>query len=86
MGTYEEFFEIITWAQLGIHNKPCGLLNVAGFYDPLIAFLDNAVAKQFVKPQHRAMILVEDDQRRMLERLRDYTSPITDQWVRSENR
>jgi uncharacterized protein (TIGR00730 family) len=59
IGTMEEFFEVLSWAQLGIHNKPCGLLNVAGYYDPLIQFLDGAVAQDFVKPKHRALLIVE---------------------------
>jgi len=58
IGTMEEFFEVLSWAQLGIHNKPCGLLNVSGYYDPLIEFLDHAVSQDFVKPKHRALLIV----------------------------
>jgi uncharacterized protein (TIGR00730 family) len=85
LGTFEEFFEIVTWAQLGIHTKPCGLLNVAGYYDRLIAFLDDAVKERFIKPQHHELILVEHDQRRLLERMRRYSAPATERWVRREN-
>ena len=85
-GTFDEFIEITTWAQLGIHHKPCGLLNVAGYFDKLIALLDHAVAEQFIKPQHRNLILVEPDPQRLLERMRAYDSPVVEKWIRSENR
>ena len=68
IGTMEEFFEVLSWAQLGIHNKPCGLLNVSGYYDPLIEFLDHAVSKDFVKPKHRALLIVEHDPMTLLDR------------------
>jgi uncharacterized protein (TIGR00730 family) len=58
LGTLEEFTEIWTWGQLGLHAKPYGLLNVAGYYDPLLAFLDHAVSARFVRPEHRAMVRV----------------------------
>jgi len=68
IGTMEEFFEVLSWAQLGIHNKPCGLLNVSGYYDPLIEFLDHAVSQDFVKPKHRALLLVESEPAILLDR------------------
>ena len=68
IGTLEEFFEVLSWAQLGIHNKPCGLLNVSGYYDPLIQFLDHAVAEDFVKPKHRALLIVESRPAILLDR------------------
>ena len=68
IGTMEEFFEVLSWAQLGIHEKPCGLLNVAGYYDPLIQFLDHAVAEDFIKPKHRALLIVESESARLLDR------------------
>jgi uncharacterized protein (TIGR00730 family) len=68
IGTMEEFFEVLSWAQLGLHEKPCGLLNIAGYYDSLIAFLDGAVAKDFLKPKHRALMLVEEDPAALLDR------------------
>ena len=67
IGTMEEFFEVLSWAQLGIHNKPCGLLNVSGYYDPLIQFLDHAVAEDFVKPKHRALLIVESQPATLLD-------------------
>jgi uncharacterized protein (TIGR00730 family) len=68
IGTMEEFLEVLSWAQLGIHNKPCGLLNVSGYYDPLIEFLDHAVSQDFVKPKHRALLIVEHDPMTLLDR------------------
>jgi uncharacterized protein (TIGR00730 family) len=68
IGTMEEFFEVLSWAQLGLHEKPCGLLNVAGYYDSLITFLDQAVAKDFIKPKHRALMIVEEDSTALLDR------------------
>ncbi len=68
IGTMEEFFEVLSWAQLGLHEKPCALLNVAGYYDPLIQFLDHAVDHDFIKPKHRALLVVENDADRLLDR------------------
>lgn len=84
-GTFDEFIEIVTWAQLGIHAKPCGLLNVAGYFDKLIALLEHAVAERFIKPEHRDLVLVESDHQRLLGRLRTYTSPVADKWIRRED-
>jgi uncharacterized protein (TIGR00730 family) len=58
VGTLDEFFEMVTWAQLGLHRKPCGLLDVEGYFAPLLAFLDHAVKERFVKETHRALLLV----------------------------
>jgi len=69
LGTLDEWFEIWTWAQLGIHHKPLGLLNIEGYFDPLLAFLDRAVAEGFVHPEHRAMAAVDDDPARLLDRM-----------------
>ncbi len=81
MMTFEEFFEILTWAQLGIHAKPCGLLNAARYYDPLISLLDHAVEQQFLRPEHRAMVLVADQGEALLEKLRGYTPPAVEKWI-----
>ncbi|MDP3940398.1 MAG: TIGR00730 family Rossman fold protein [Deltaproteobacteria bacterium] len=69
VGTWEEFFEIWSWATLGLHDKPCGILNVEGYYDRLIEFLDQAVAEEFLKEKNRAMVLVDDSPERLLDRL-----------------
>jgi len=81
MGTFDEFFEVVTWAQLGIHVKPCGFLNVEGYYDRLTAFLDHAVAEGFVKGDHREMIIVEERPEELLERFRAYRSPVVERWL-----
>ena len=80
-GTFEEFCEVVTWAQLGLHRKPCGLLNVEGFYDPLLAFFDHAVAERFVRPAHRALVLEEGDPERLLDRLADFQAPPMEKWI-----
>jgi uncharacterized protein (TIGR00730 family) len=68
IGTMEEFFEVLSWAQLGLHQKPCGLLNVSDYYDALIQFLDHAVADDFLKPKHRALMIVEQEPAKLLDR------------------
>jgi uncharacterized protein (TIGR00730 family) len=68
IGTMEEFFEVLSWAQLGIHEKPCGLLNVSGYYDHLIRFMDMAVEQDFLRPKHRALLIVETEPNRLLDR------------------
>jgi len=80
-GTLEEFFEVWTWAQLGIHSKPCGLLNVDGYFDGLLAFLDHAVREAFLRPEHRAMVFVDDDPVRLLDRLEAYRAPDVQKWI-----
>ena len=75
IGTLEGFFEILTWGQLGIHAKPCGVLNIAGYFDSLTGFLDHAVAEGFLTEGHRETIMVETDPRALLERMRAYQPP-----------
>jgi len=84
IGTLEEIFEIWTWAQLGLHQKPCGLLNVEGYYDPLRHFLDHTVAEQFVQPDIRAMLIVESEPEALLERFIAYQAPRKRQWVEKD--
>jgi uncharacterized protein (TIGR00730 family) len=81
VGTLEEIFETWTWAQLGFHAKPCGLLNVAGYYDKLAQFLDHTVEESFMRPQHRAMLVVESDPAALLDRFADYTAPSVPKWI-----
>ncbi|HUO43740.1 MAG TPA: TIGR00730 family Rossman fold protein [Burkholderiales bacterium] len=81
LGTYEETFEMLTWGQLGIHRKPCGILSVAGFYDSLMVFLDHAVAAGFLKPEHRDMLIVEHDPALLLERLAAHRLPDARRWI-----
>ena len=72
IGTMEEFFEVLSWAQLGLHDKACGLLNVSAYYDPLIQFLDHAVSQDFIKPKHRAVLIVERQPAKLLERFEEF--------------
>jgi uncharacterized protein (TIGR00730 family) len=80
-GTLEEFFEVLSWAQLSIHEKPCGLLDVDGFWDPLSTLLDQAVTEGFVHPNHRSLVLMEGNPRVLLERMESYTPPETRKWI-----
>lgn len=85
-GTFEELCEALTWLQLGIHHKPCGLLNVAGYYDPLVAMFDRAVDDQFLRPQHRALLVIDDDPRSLLDRLHDAQPPEVHKWLDRDER
>lgn len=78
LGTIEEFFEALTWAQLGIHRKPCGLLNAGHYYDAMIHFLDHAVSQQFIEPEHRDMILISEDPETLIEQFITYQPPQVD--------
>lgn len=81
IGTLEEFFEIWTWAQLGVHQKPCGLLNIAGYFDPLLVFLDRAVEEKFVRDVHRSMVIVDSDPVALLAKFESYEAPKVVKWV-----
>lgn len=80
-GTLEEIVEMLTWAQLGIHTKPCGLLNVGGYFDGLLTYFDHALAELFVKPAHREMLLVDADAGRLLAKFRAYAAPPAGKWL-----
>lgn len=86
LGTFEELFEVWTWAQLGYHRKPCALLNVSGFYDKLAGFLDEVVERGFVKPIHRSMLIVENDPGRLIDAVRAYEPPAVAKWIRAGER
>ena len=87
LGTFEEFFEVTTWTQLKIHAKPCGLLNVHGYYDHLLEFLDHAVEEAFIRKEHREMILVDTDPDGLLDQLAHFQPPVVDKvsWIRELN-
>lgn len=85
-GTFEEFCEVLTWSQLGLHQKPCGLLNVEGYYDPLLALFDQAVAVELLRAEHRAIVLEERDPERLLDLLSGYQPPQVEKWIGSEER
>ena len=80
-GTMDELFEVWTWGPLGFHRKPCGLLNVAAYYDPLAAFLDHAVTEGFVKDLHRDMLLIAKTPEELLDRFRSYVPPSVEKWI-----
>ncbi|MCK5439928.1 MAG: TIGR00730 family Rossman fold protein [Gemmatimonadetes bacterium] len=81
IGTLEELAEVWTLAQLGYHGKPCAILNVDGYYDQLVAFLDHAVDHRFLGAEHRTMVIVETEPRTLLERMERYQSPTAPKWV-----
>jgi hypothetical protein len=80
-GTLEEFCEVLTWTQLGLHRKPCGLLNVEGYYDHLITFFDHAIAEQFIRPEHRSLVLQEQEPMRLLKLLAESKPLLIDKWI-----
>ena len=86
-GTLEELFEVYTWAQLGLHSKPCGLLDVEDYYSGLAAFLDHAVRERFLREEHRAMLIVEREPRALIQRLTEFEPrAVTPKWIDREER
>ncbi|MGH3264083.1 MAG: TIGR00730 family Rossman fold protein [Trebonia sp.] len=84
-GTFDEFFEVLTWTQLGLHAKPCGILDAAGFFDPVRALIDGAVTAGFVHAAHRDMVLIDEEPARLLDRLADWRPVSVSKWLdRSE--
>jgi len=79
-GTLDEFFEVLTWAQLGFHGKPCALLNVAGYYDGMLAMLDHAVTERFLRPAHRELVIADTDPLRLLQRLSAFVPAPKGKW------
>ena len=75
VGTFEEFFEIFTWSVLGLHSKPIGILNVAGYYDPLIDLIHHAISERFFRPSHLDLLIVSDDPDEMIDRLSHFQPP-----------
>lgn len=80
-GTIEEFFEVVTWTQLGLHQKPCGLLNVNGFYDALLLFLNNAVSECFIRSEHRDLIVDDTNPTELLNKLSNFKIPSLHKWI-----
>jgi hypothetical protein len=83
-GTIEEIFEMLTWAQLGLHEKPCGLLNISAYYDHLFIFLEHAIDQHFVRQEFRPMIMMEQSAIVLLDRFRDYHAPHVKKWIGPE--
>ena len=81
LGTMEELFEAMTWSQLGIHSKPCGLVNTNGYYDLLVSFLETTVEEQFVRAIHKDMLLVDADVSVLLDRLSESRVPVDPKWI-----
>lgn len=80
-GTLEEIFEILTWAQLGFHNKPCALLNIEGYYDNLFRFLENSFEQEFVNPLYRPMLIEAQDSEELLDQFATYRAPKVRKWM-----
>jgi uncharacterized protein (TIGR00730 family) len=81
-GTFEEFFEVLAWSQLGWHQKPFGLLDVASFYREMLKFLDHATNEGFIRSQHRELVIVEADAEKILQRLRNFHPPTEVKWIK----
>ncbi|MBI5757148.1 MAG: TIGR00730 family Rossman fold protein [Planctomycetales bacterium] len=81
IGTMEEFFEVWTWSQLGYHAKPCGLINSAGYFDGLISFLDHMTADQFLRAEHRSMLMVAQTASELLDRFVTFRPPQVEKWI-----
>lgn len=80
-GTLDEFCEILTWTQLGLHQKPCGILNLGGYYDHLLGLLDHAVREGFLKPVHREILLADTDAERLLDAMLQHEASVVDKWI-----
>lgn len=84
LGTLEELFEVLTWAQLGFHSKPCSLYNVLSYYDPLVQFIEHAVEEQFVKSIHRSLLLIESDPSDLIDAMDNYIPTHIDKWIKRD--
>ena len=82
-GTLEELIEIVTWAQLRFHDKPCGVINVAGFFNHLLSYLDHAQAEGFLRPENRRMLLTDEDAAGLVGQFERYTAPQVEKWIES---
>ena len=80
-GTFDEFCEILTWAQLGLHRKPCGILNTEGYYDTLLAMFDHSVAEGFLKPAYRPIVIAATEPEDLLAKMQAYRGQVLDQWI-----
>jgi uncharacterized protein (TIGR00730 family) len=80
-GTLEELVEIVTWAQLRFHDKPCGLVNACGYFDHLLLYLDHAAAEGFLREENRRMLLVDAEAEGLLRQFERYTAPTVDKWI-----
>ncbi|PMC34025.1 TIGR00730 family Rossman fold protein [Bacillus sp. UMB0899] len=83
-GTMEEFFEVYTWAQLGEHQKPIGMINANQYYDKLLAFFDHMIREEFLKPEYHSMVIVEQDAQELINKFRTYKPPLLTKWITPE--
>lgn len=86
LGTFEELFEVLTWAQLGLHRKPIGLLNVAGYFDPLVAMIERSITDGFCRDEHRQLFVVDNQPEGLLEKMRQQTLPTVTKWIPSSDK
>lgn len=84
-GTLEEFCEVLTWAQLGLHQKPCGLLNVGHYYDPLLQMFDQAMAEDLMRPRMRSLVLTAETPTALLDEMEHYKPQLVNQWMQRDN-
>ena len=80
-GTLDEFFEVLTWNQLGIHTKPCGILNVNGYFDSLLAFFESAIGQRFLRAEHRDMVVIDNEVVSMVDKLVAWQPVAVDKWL-----
>jgi uncharacterized protein (TIGR00730 family) len=80
-GTLDEFFEVVTWTQLGIHQKPCGLLNVSGYFDSLVGFVEDASSQRFIQENYRELVLIDADASTLIEKLETWTPSTSEKWL-----
>jgi uncharacterized protein (TIGR00730 family) len=80
-GTFDEFCEILTWAQLGLHNKPCGILNTENYYDTLLAMFDHSVAEGFLKPEYRSLMIAAKEPEELVSKMRAYRGQVLAKWI-----
>jgi uncharacterized protein (TIGR00730 family) len=85
-GTFEEFCEVVTWSQLVIHVKPCGLLNVEGYYNPLLALFDHAVREGFLREENRRLVLEDREPDRLLQKMAEFRAPAVTKWISGNER
>jgi uncharacterized protein (TIGR00730 family) len=84
MGTLEEFFEVLTWAQLGLHQKPCGILNISHYYDLLISFFDHINEQQFLQDKYHSMVLIDSNPDHLIEKFKSYVPPAVKTYIKEE--
>jgi uncharacterized protein (TIGR00730 family) len=80
-GTFDEFCEILTWAQLGLHNKPCGILNTENYYDTLLAMFDHSVAEGFLKPEYRSLVIAATEPEELIAKMQVHRGQVLEKWI-----